>query len=200
MYDSVEWSVVEVILRKMNFPHQFIRWIMMTINGEYTNLLVAKKGLRQGDPLSPMIFVLVMEYLYRSLQRLKDIPDSNLHAKCDKLGIINLSFADDLLLFSRGYPGSVELLMQMFNKFVASTGLSGNPSKCKIYFGSVPQQDRDEIQKLTSFQVGILPFRYLGIPLTSKKLTVVQCSILVDKLVQRICHWSSRLLSLTGRL
>lgn len=62
------------------------------------------------------------------------------------------------------------------------------------------QQDTDEIQKITSFQVGALPFRYLGIPLTSKKLTVAQCSILVDKLVKRIRHWSSRLLSLAGRL
>lgn len=150
-YDSVEWIVVEAILWEMNFPHQFIRWVMLSIrivsywynvNGDYTDLLVAKRWLRQGDPLSPLIFVIVMEYLYRIQQQLKEDANFNFHSKCEKMGIINLSFTEDLLLFTRGDHGSVSPLMQYFNKFTSSTGLSANPIKCKIYYNNVCIQDK----------------------------------------------------------
>ncbi|CAI8611344.1 unnamed protein product [Vicia faba] len=121
------------------------------VNDEYTKLLMAKRGLRQGDPLSPMIFVLVMDYLYRILQKLKSNPNFNFHANCEKLGIINLSFADDLLLFSRGDSGSVNILLQSFNNFSSSTGLGANPMKCRIYFGNVNMKEKDDIKKITTF-------------------------------------------------
>lgn len=157
----------------MNFPHKFIRWVIISIkiisyrynvNGEYTKLLVAKRGLKQGDPLSSMIFVLVMDYLYRVLQKLKGNLNFNFHSKCEKLGIINISFADELFLFSTGDPTSISLLMQAFENFVASTGLTVNPMKCKIYYGYVESHDKDIIYGIKSFQEGALPFRCLGIP------------------------------------
>lgn len=143
------------------------------VNGNVTQYLREKRGLRQGDPLSPLLFVLVMEYLYRLLHELKSVPDFNFHAKCEKLSIVNLSFADDLLLFARGDVKSVELLMNMFNQFSRSTGLRVNPAKRQTYSGSVPLEDKRCILEITGFGEGALPFRYLGVPLTSKKLYVV---------------------------
>lgn len=105
------WGDLENIMREFNFPHQFIKWTMLTvrivfykfqINGVHSYVVAAKRGLRLGDPLSPLLLVVVMEYLQRVFQNLKNLPDFNFHSKCEKLGIINLSFADDLLLFSRG--------------------------------------------------------------------------------------------------
>lgn len=75
-YDSVEWSALEAILNELSIPHMFIKWIMITVttvsyryqvNGALSNIVQAKRGLRQGDPLSPLLFVIVMEYLYRVL-------------------------------------------------------------------------------------------------------------------------------------
>lgn len=59
------------------------------------------------------------------------------HLKCVKLGITNIHFADDFLLFSRGDEKSIHLLMEMFGQFSDATGLRANPSKCKIYFGGL---------------------------------------------------------------
>lgn len=112
--------------------------------------------------------------------------------------MINLSFADDWLIFARSDPISIELVMHFFKEFSQSTGLDVNPNKCKVLFGNVEANNQQIIQNPTNFSVGLLSFRYLGIPLTSKKLFVNQCMVLVDKIVGRIRHWSSRILSFVG--
>jgi hypothetical protein len=160
----------------------------------------AKRGLREGDPISPLLFVIVMEYLHRSLHQLIHVPDFNFHSKCEHLGIINLSFADDLLIFTRGDSKSVELAMAKLSDLSKSTGLYVNPSKCKIYYGGVEEHIKETIRHITSFADGILPFRYLGVPLTSKKLSIHHYMPLVDRIVDRIRHWSAKLLSHVGRL
>jgi hypothetical protein len=146
-YDTVEWTALEMIMREMNFPKKFINWIMIcvstvsykyAINGQQSELLKAKRGLRQGDPISPLLFVLIMEYLHRCLKNLHKKPDFNFHPKCEKLQITNICFADDLIMFTRGDETSVKLMMGEFKKFSDSTGLKANPAKCKVYFGGVP--------------------------------------------------------------
>lgn len=95
----------------MNFPVKFIQWIMeclksvsysIGISGWSTEPLAAKRGLRQGNPMSPFLFVLTMEYFSRMLKRLNDQPDFNYHPICSKLHLVQLRFGDDLLLFCRG--------------------------------------------------------------------------------------------------
>ncbi|CAK8573976.1 unnamed protein product [Lathyrus sativus] len=140
-----------------------------------------------------------MEYLHIILQRLQDIPNFNFHSKCDNISIINLSFANDLLLFFRGDPTSVDLLMHKFEVFSKSTGLSINPEKCKILFGNIVDSDRVSIQGIIKFAEGQFPFKYLGIPLSSKKLNISHYLPLIDRILERINHWSSRLLSMVGR-
>lgn len=110
-YDTVNWRALEDILKELGFDRQFVNWIMhavttvsykFNISGTLSKFLIARRGLRQRDPLSPYLFVIVMEYLHRSLQKLKDIPHFNFHAKCERLNLIHLCFVDDLLIFSRG--------------------------------------------------------------------------------------------------
>lgn len=71
----------------------------IVINSKPTVQFDAKRGVRQGDPLSPYLFVLAMEYFTRLLKDLKNKPDFNFHPRCEKLNIVQLSFTDDLLLF-----------------------------------------------------------------------------------------------------
>jgi hypothetical protein len=156
------------------------------IQGRHTSFMKAKRGLRQGDPISPLLFVIVMEYLHKSLQQLVHVPDFKFHSKCEHLGIINLSFADDLIIFTRGDTKSVELVMAKLLEFSKSTGLYVNPSKCKIYYGGVDEHTKEVIRRTTSFADGTLPFRYLGVPLTSKKLSIHHYMPLVDRIVDQI--------------
>lgn len=74
---------------------------MFITNGVDTKELKSQRGLRQGDPISPLLFVIVMEYLHKKLKKLEKVLYFNYHSNCEKLHIINLTFADDLLLFTR---------------------------------------------------------------------------------------------------
>ncbi|XP_058747226.1 uncharacterized protein LOC131620243 [Vicia villosa] len=170
------------------------------INGSYTDSMAAKRGIRQGDPLSPLLFVITMEYLNRLLCQMQDNPKFHYHSKCKRIKLTNLIFADDLLLFARGDQGSVELLQHTLHTFLVSTGLKVNPSKSCIYFGGVPSSVKDAILHMTSYKEGSLPFKYLGVPITSRNLNVIHYMPLLDKLLSRINHWTSKLLSYAGRL
>lgn len=119
----------------------------------------------------------------------------NYHAKCEKLGLTNVCFVDDLLIFSRGDKGSVEIMMNAFGKFFKSIELKVIPAKCCIYFGGVDQRIKENIKHVTAFKEGVLPFRYLEVSMTSKKLTIHNYMSLIDMIVGRITHWSYRLLS-----
>nr|XP_016444107.1 PREDICTED: uncharacterized protein LOC107769412 [Nicotiana tabacum] len=99
-YDSIEWVFLEQVLSGLNFLEKFVKWIMscistvtysIIINGSPTPPFTAKRGIRQGDLMSPFLFVLAMEYLTRLLRTLKSKPNFNYHPMCEKLRIANQS-------------------------------------------------------------------------------------------------------------
>ncbi|XP_075111593.1 uncharacterized protein LOC142181865 [Nicotiana tabacum] len=162
--------------------------------------LSGKKGLRQGDPMSPYLFVLVMEYLNRVLKKLKDNPDFNYHLKCSRNNITHKCFADDLIMCCRADRVSIRLAMDRFNHFSEVSSLKANMEKSVLYIAGVRKEFKEMILEEMQFTLGELPFKYLGVPLSSKKLTVQQCMPLIEKITARINCWTAKLLSYSGRL
>lgn len=87
------------------------------------------------------------------------------------------------------------LMVSVINRFSAATGLKASPTKCKVYFGGVAEDMQQKILAINGFVVGSLPFKYLGVPLVSRKLTAKLCRPLIDKIVSKITHWTTKLLS-----
>ncbi|XP_019227742.1 PREDICTED: uncharacterized protein LOC109209032 [Nicotiana attenuata] len=140
----------------MGIPYKMVNLIMecvstvsysLLINGGLTPKFSAKKGLRQGHPMSPYLFVLVMEYLNRALKQLNSNPDFNYHPNCAKLGVIHICFADDLLMCCRADRVSIELMMKQFEKFSTVSGLQANMEKSSLYVAGISTQYREEILK-----------------------------------------------------
>ena len=170
-YDMVDWRALESILNEIGLPMKFVNWIMLVVstvsykfnvNGNYNDIMKAQRGVRQGDPISPYLFVIIMEYLDRVLYKMQRNPDYNHHAKCEKLSITHLTFADDILLFSRGDTISVEIMMEAVNKFTKSTGLMLNATKSRIYFGGVDNGTKAEILQKKIICGRITPIQILG--------------------------------------
>lgn len=82
------------------------------VNGSLEGYFNGKKGLRQGDPLSPYLFVLGMEYLSRLLAGLEEERNFQYHPKCHRIKLTHPSFADDLMLFCKGNEGSIQCLIR----------------------------------------------------------------------------------------
>ncbi|XP_059669115.1 uncharacterized protein LOC132314247 [Cornus florida] len=144
---------------------------------------VGKREIRQGDPISPMLFVLAMEVLSLSLgNAVSNSPSFKFHWRCNKLSITHLAFADDLLLFSFGNLASVTVLHNVLTRFLQWSGLSINCSKSHVFFSGVDNQTKVAILNLLLFDAGVLPLTYLGLPLTSSAISATDCQSLVQKI------------------
>ncbi|XP_058771367.1 uncharacterized protein LOC131644788 [Vicia villosa] len=177
-------------MKEIGLPQQFVNWVMLTVNtvsykfnvnGAYTECMPAKRGIKQGDPLSSMLFVIMMDYLNRLLHRMQANTEFKYHYRCRELQLTNMAFVDDVLLFSRADLNSVRLMLKVLQDFSQSTGLVVNPRKCRVFFGGVDSDTRLKIREMTTFQEGVLPFKYLGIPMTSKRLEIHRSAAISKK-------------------
>ncbi|XP_060216727.1 uncharacterized protein LOC132644165 [Lycium barbarum] len=87
------------------------------VNGDSFGYFEGKRGLRQGDPISPLLFVLVMEYLSRVLEKMAKLPDFRYHPMCKQQGLTHLVFADDLMIFCKGQTTFVRRIMEALMHF-----------------------------------------------------------------------------------
>ncbi|XP_062104168.1 uncharacterized protein LOC133815329 [Humulus lupulus] len=167
-YDIVDWQFLEGLLRAFCFPMKFVCWIMtcvrntsysLLLNGRVQGSFKGKKGLRQGDPMSPLLFVLIMEYLTRSLQLAARASTFRYHPMCNSLKLLNLCFADDLILFCKGSLSAVRIFKEALGKFSEATGLSINTNKSHIYFGGVNIAERMDIVQEIQLPEGSFPLR-----------------------------------------
>lgn len=159
----------------------------------------AKRGLRQGDPMFPLIFVLCMDYLTRILNYIGELKEFKYFTGCKGLRINHLCFADDLLLFCKGEAVSAYLFLQGLKLFTETSGLQANSNKSAIYSNAMDTNEVTRIEQFSQFKHEKLPFRYLGVPISSKRLKASDCDALVEKMTNRIRWWSTRNISFAGR-
>ncbi|XP_021731005.1 uncharacterized protein LOC110697912 [Chenopodium quinoa] len=199
---------IEDMLVGLGFPDRFVQWIMCCVSTPAFSIMLnvgihgffqGKRGIRQGDPVSPLLFVIVMEYLTRLLKKIGKMRGFRFHSRCKSIGLNHLVFADDLMLFCYGDHKSVELLIRGLKTFEKCSGLMANTDKSAIYFGNVPAPVQTQITRTSGFSVGKFPFRYLGIPLNARYLKIADFDSLIDKMLAKISCWSSRHLSYSAR-
>nr|GEY13600.1 hypothetical protein [Tanacetum cinerariifolium] len=124
-----------------------------------------KRGLRQGDPLSPYLFTLVMEILTLILQcRVRASDEFQYHHLCKQQMIINLCFADDLFLFSHGNPCSVAVIIDVLEEFKQVSGLVPSIPKSTAFFCNVRNAIKASILNYMPFAEGVLLVSIDSIP------------------------------------
>ncbi|XP_056698292.1 uncharacterized protein [Spinacia oleracea] len=92
------------------------------------------------------------------------------------------------------------VMLEGFKLFSSTTGLQVNAANSSIYCCGISQADKETISHLSGFKFGTLPFKYLGVPISTGKLKSCECEALVEKMTLRIKIWSSRHISFAGRI
>lgn len=155
--------------------------------------------MRQSDPISPLLFVVVMNVLSYMLNRGAEDGIFCYHPGCVDVKLTHLAFADDLLIFLEGTKTSLAGVFTVLSQFEKFSCLV-NMAKTSMFSSGLSDQVQLNILNRFKLRSLPLPVRYLGLPLCSKKLSVRDCDSLLAQVRRKLNCWMNRHLSMAGRL
>ena len=209
-YDRVQWPFLLKVLRKMGFSEMWLGmiercinscWFSILINGSPAGFFKSSRGLRQGDPLSPSLFILAADYLSRALDRL--ILGNKKMRYCTArytMGISHLAYADDIIIFTQARRASLRKLKDCLKHYMEVSGQKINEGKSCFYMDKKHVEWAAGVTSVGGFQQGDLPCTYLGVPIFRGRKKSNLFMFIREKISQKILCWCHRYLSFGGRL
>jgi hypothetical protein len=190
-FDTLEWPFLLKVLSCYGFNDLFCNWIhvilksawlSISINGKSEGYFNCSRGVRQGDPLSLLLFCLAEDVLSRSISKLVHDGKLDLIKGTRHIHVPSHTFyADDLMVFCKGKLSGLNALKDLFDNYALQSGHSINTTKSTIFSGSITQGRLNLIVNLLNFQIGSLPFNYLGNPILEVNLRFVGSNLLLTK-------------------
>ena len=210
-YDSIDWNYLDEVMMKMGFPTLWRKWIKecvgtattsVLVNGSPTDEFSLGRGLRQGDPHSPFLFLLAAEgfdVLMNSLS-VNNLFTSYKVGIIDLVSVSHLQFADDTLILGEKSWANICALRAVLILFQDLSGLKVNFTKSLLVGVNVPGSWLAEAAMVLYCKVGSIPFMYLGLPIGGNARHLPLWDPLIKRINSRLSGWSSRYLSLGGQL
>jgi hypothetical protein len=210
-FDQMEWKFLLAIMKKLGFNDTWLGWIeacisstsfSILINGSPYGMISPARGLRQGDPLSPFLFILGSEVLSRLLSYEASLGHINgIKIARHNPAINHLLFADDLLIFGQATNSEALSIKSCLAKYCHWSGQTINPHKSSISFSKYtnPAISASILQTLP-YNPKPSAYIHLGLPifLGSTKREAFQS--ILDQVHKRIDGWRAKTLSQAGRL
>lgn len=205
-FDTVSWPYLLEIMSFLGFGSRWCNWISalwcttsscFLLNGEPGKRILHARGVRQGDPLSPMLFLLAMEPLHLLF---KYAQHKNLiHYLADSCeGFCFSLYADDAAVFIKPEPQDFTVLKLIMDIFGQASGLHTNMEKTEIYpircQGINLEQVLGEQHRIHQF-----PCKYLGLPLHTRKLPRASVQPIIQKIANRLPGWERDFFTYPGR-
>jgi hypothetical protein len=141
------------------------------LNDENSDFFLTSRGVRQGDPISPILFNLVADVFTKML--IKDAMHNQITGLMHEMiltGIISMQYADDTLLFLTNNLGNMVNLKWILSCFEQMSRMTINFHKCDLISINVEEEEAQTIARSLCRRLGKFPMKYLGVPLHYKKL------------------------------
>jgi len=209
-YDRVEWGFLRNIMLRMGFCRDWVNMVMncvesasfsFVLNGVPTGHLVPQRGIRQGDPISPYLFLFVTE----GLSALMNAAEANGRIQGHRIcvgapRISHLLFADDSIFFCKASAPQAVAVKEVLGLYERASGQTVNVQKSNVVFAKgVPTSRREEILIILDMREVLSHEKYLGLPTFVGRSRKKPFLFLKDKIRQRMSVWMDRLLSWAGR-
>ena len=209
-YDRVEWDFLRGILVKLGFPEIWINRVMccvstpsfsVCINGKAYGNITPSRGLRQGDPLSPYLFLLCAKGFISLMARVEGEGQIHGVSICRSAPrISHLLFADDSLVFCQANREEVKVVKEMLQLYATTSGQCINLEKSSIYFSTNMGVDHKEwitnclgVKEVDKFET------YLGLPTLIGRSKYQTFSFQKDRVWKKLQGWKGTMLSRAGK-
>ena len=210
-YNSVDLNYLDVVMHKMNFPILWRKWISECVRTTTTSVLVngcpteefpIERGLRQGDPLSPFLFLLAAEGFNVLMKALIDAGLFSGYSvgRDNAISLSHLQFADDTLIVGEKSWLNVHSMRAILLIFEQVSGLKVNFHKSMLTGVNVTASWLHEAAIVLNCRVGVLPFVYLGLPIGGDPRRLDFWKPILNNIISRLSNWKSKSLSFGGRL
>jgi len=211
-YERVDWDFLHLTLKDFGFPPPTIKLIMkctmsttlsLKWNGKKLDNFAPSRGLRQGDPMSPYLFVLCMEKLSLLIQQ--KVQDSSTWVPVkiaqNAPSISHLFFVGDCLLFTEAKSSQIRLVMEVLEAFCGASGLKVNVHKTHIMTSKhVSTIKVNRFAAISQFQHTRQIGKYMGFPMLTGRVRNSDFNYILEKINSRLAGRKMKLLNRAGRV
>lgn len=206
-YDRIEWEFVIRVLERLGFPPSFYRWVkilfkdsnmVIQVNGELSILICLRRSIRQGCPLAPSLFVLIVDSL-SYIWKANELGPSMKGISLPNNDILLLEqFTDDTTMFFQLTEGNFEIMMSRMQLYCSVLGAKISTGKSPILGLSDSPLDwiRNQEWQWSGPKHTV---RYLGIPFSIEPSLKDMRSWIYAKIENKHLKWQARVLSIAGR-
>ncbi|KAL5583298.1 hypothetical protein UlMin_015740 [Ulmus minor] len=209
-YDYVNWDFLDLVLEKKGFGVRWRSWMRgcissanfsIMINGKPRGRFGASRGLRQGDPLSPFLFILVADILGRMMDKAVGIGEvKGFKVGREEVVVSHLQFADDTLFLLEPDKSNIEKVNTILKFFSMCSGLKINMNKSSLAGITLTEQEVGVLASEVGCEKGSWPLKYLGLPLGGNPNSAEFWNPVIEKGSKRLDGWKKAFLSKGGRL
>jgi hypothetical protein len=205
-FDSISWPFLVEVMKQLGFGQIWMDIIcglldssstQVMLNGFPGQHIIHRRGLRQGDPLSPLLFILAMDVLVYMFSKAEEGLLQQLSNR-KKLYRISL-YADDFALFVHPTTADLSITLGILQLFGDASRLHNNAQKSNVIPIRCSMEDMVETQGLLPCGISSFPYRYLGLSLSLHKLSRQHLQPFIDRIADQLSNWKADLLTKVGR-
>jgi hypothetical protein len=206
-YDRFEWNFIKTTLITMGFHISLVETIMKCISSVSYSILVnghpsphfkPHRSIRQGDLLSPYLFILCADVFSRMLSNKQDQSLINGLAIAPKIS--HLFFADDSIIFCKANKAEATQLKEVFEEYQRISGQKINMDKSEMTFSpKIMPVIKNEFQNILPLTISPTIAKYLGMPTQIGQARQAAFNHIVEKIRNKLKGWKERQLSFAGR-